>query len=55
VVPALVIVEWIIDQPMNLAFEPFGAVIIFLSVVVVEALVADSDSNYLEGAMLVGT
>jgi Ca2+:H+ antiporter len=54
VIPALVIVGWIIKQPMNLAFEPFGAVVFFLSVIVVEGLVADGNSNYLEGAMLVG-
>jgi Ca2+:H+ antiporter len=55
VIPALVIVGWIIEQLMNLAFEPFGAVVFFLSVIVVERLVADDDSNYLEGVMLVGT
>jgi Ca2+:H+ antiporter len=55
VIPALLIVGWIIEQPMNLGFEPFGAVVFFLSVIVVESLVADGDSNYLEGAMLVGT
>jgi Ca2+/H+ antiporter len=39
---------------MNLAFGPFGAVVFFLSVIVVEGLVADGNSNYPEGAMLVG-
>jgi Ca2+:H+ antiporter len=55
VIPALIIVGWIIEQPMDLTFESFGAVVFFLSVIVVEGLVEDGDSNYLEGAMLVGT
>jgi Ca2+:H+ antiporter len=55
VTPALVILGWTIQQPMSLAFEPFGAVIFFLSVIVVMGLISDGESNYLEGAMLVGT
>ena len=55
VTPALVVVGWIINQPMSLCFEPFDAVVFFLSVLVVNSLVADGESNYLEGAMLVGT
>jgi Ca2+:H+ antiporter len=55
VAPFLVLLGWIIGQPMSLAFEPFGAVVFFLSVIVVAGLVPDSESNYLEGAMLVGT
>jgi Ca2+/H+ antiporter len=46
--------DGIIKQQMNLAFGPFGAVVFFLSVIVVQGLVADEKSNYLEGAMLVG-
>ena len=55
VTPALVVVGWIINQPMSLCFEPFDAVVFILSVLVVNSLVADGESNYLEGAMLVGT
>jgi Ca2+:H+ antiporter len=40
VVPALVIVGWITEQLMNLAFEQFSAVVFFLSVIVIEGLVA---------------
>ena len=50
----LVLLGWIIQQPMSLAFEPFGAVVFFLSVIVVLGLVPDGESNYLEDAMLVG-
>ena len=55
VTPMLVIVGWAIGVPMSLSFEPFGAVVFFLSVIVVTGLISDGDSNYLEGAMLVGT
>ncbi len=54
VTPALVLLGWAIGQPMSLSFEPFGAVVFFLSVIVVSGLIQDGDSNYLEGAMLVG-
>jgi len=55
VTPALVILGWILQQPMSLSFEPFGAIVFFLSVIVVTGLISDGESNYLEGAMLVGT
>ncbi|KAL2037108.1 hypothetical protein N7G274_010104 [Stereocaulon virgatum] len=55
VTPFLVVVGWIINQPMSLCFEPFDAVVFFLSVLVVNSLIADGETNYLEGAMLVGT
>jgi Ca2+:H+ antiporter len=54
VTPALVLLGWAIGQPMSLSFEPFGAIVFYLSVIVVEGVIADGDSNYLEGAMLVG-
>jgi Ca2+:H+ antiporter len=55
VTPTLVLLGWTIQQPMSLSFEPFSAVVFFLSVIVVTGLVTDGESNYLEGAMLVGT
>ena len=89
VTPALVILGWIIGQPMTLRFETFETVVFFLSVLVVNCtfflfclhqtldpgyhaskslysagtladvlsatdLIQDSQSNYLEGAMLLG-
>lgn len=54
VTPALVILGWMLGQPMSLSFEPFGAIVFYLSVIVVEGVINDGDSNYLEGAMLVG-
>ncbi|MCJ1225892.1 hypothetical protein MMC12_002541 [Toensbergia leucococca] len=55
VTPFLVILGWIIGQPMTLHFETFETVVFFLSVLVVNYLIQDGKSNYLEGAMLLGT
>jgi Ca2+:H+ antiporter len=55
VTPFLVILGWIIGQPMSLHFQPFETIVFFLSVLVVNYLIMDGESNYLEGAMLLGT
>jgi Ca2+:H+ antiporter len=52
VTPFLVILGWIIDQPMTLHFEIFETVVFFLSVLVVTYVIMDGKSNYLEGAMV---
>jgi Ca2+:H+ antiporter len=52
VTPFLVILGWVIDQPMTLHFETFETVIFFLSVLVVTYVIQDGKSNYLEGAMV---
>lgn len=54
VTPVLVIMGWIVDQPMSLCFAPFDTIVFFLSVLVMTGLISDGDSNYLEGAMSVG-
>jgi Ca2+:H+ antiporter len=54
VTPFLVILGWIIDQPMTLHFETFETVVFFLSVLVVTYVIQDGKSNYLEGCMLLG-
>jgi len=55
VTPFLVILGWIIGQPMTLHFQGFETIIFFLSVLVVNYLIQDGKSNYLEGAMCIGT
>ena len=55
VTPAMVILGWIIGQPMTLHFQGFETVVFFLSVLVVNYLIQDGRSNYLEGAMCLGT
>lgn len=54
VTPFLVILGWIIDRPMTLRFETFEVVVFFISVLVVNYLIGDGRSNYLEGAMCIG-
>ncbi|GAB5591078.1 hypothetical protein Unana1_05978 [Umbelopsis nana] len=52
ITPLLVIGGWIIGQPMTLFFENFETVVLFSSVLIVNYLLADGKSNWLEGAML---
>lgn len=52
VTPALVLVGWAIDQPMTLYFENFETVVLFASVLIVNYLIQDARSNWLEGALL---
>lgn len=55
VTPFLVVLGWIIGQPMTLHFQGFETVVFFLSVLVVNYLIQDGKSNYLEGCMCLGT
>lgn len=55
VTPFLVILGWIIGEEMTLHFKGFETVVFFVSVLVVNYLIQDGKSNYLEGAMCLGT
>ncbi|KAK4503031.1 hypothetical protein PRZ48_006458 [Zasmidium cellare] len=55
VTPFLVILGWIMGQPMTLHFQGFETVVFFLSVLVVNYLIQDGKSNWLEGCMCLGT
>jgi Ca2+:H+ antiporter len=52
VTPFLVILGWIIGQPMTLHFETFETVVFFVSVLVVTYVLMDGKSNWLEGSMV---
>ncbi|MBV9159898.1 MAG: calcium/proton exchanger [Candidatus Kaiserbacteria bacterium] len=52
VAPALVLASIVLGKPMNLIFEIFELVSIVFSVLVVNFVVADGESNWLEGAQL---
>jgi len=54
VIPLMVILGWIINQDMSLYFEVFETAVLFMTVIVVHALIMDGESNWLEGAMLMG-
>ncbi|TKA71585.1 hypothetical protein B0A55_08320 [Friedmanniomyces simplex] len=55
VTPFLVILGWIMGEEMTLHFQSFETVVFFLSVLVVNYLIQDGKSNYLEGCMCLGT
>jgi len=54
VIPFTVILGWIIGKPLTLLFDPFESIILFLSVLTVNYVVADGKSNWLEGVLLMG-
>ncbi|CEH13548.1 calcium proton exchanger [Ceraceosorus bombacis] len=51
-IPTLVLVGWAIDQPLTLYFQTFETVVLIASVVLVNSLIQDGRSNYIEGVML---
>ena len=55
VAPVLVIVGWIIGQPMDLDFNPFELVAVAVSVLIVNSISSDGKSNWLEGTLLLAT
>lgn len=54
VTPFLVILGWVMGQPMTLHFETFETVAFFLASLVVILLIQDGKSNYLEGLLCLG-
>ncbi|GJJ73605.1 Ca2+:H+ antiporter [Entomortierella parvispora] len=52
VTPLMVIIGWIIGQPMTLFFHTFETCVLFVSVLIVNYLIQDGESNWLEGVML---
>ncbi|KAK4516619.1 uncharacterized protein ATC70_011594 [Mucor velutinosus] len=55
VTPVLVLAGWAINQPMTLFFEDFETVILFASVLIVNYLIQDGRSNWLEGILLLSS
>ncbi|KAL0946554.1 hypothetical protein HGRIS_012759 [Hohenbuehelia grisea] len=53
VVPLLVIVGWITGHQLTLYFANFETIVLFASVILVNLLLQDGKSNYMEGLMLV--
>jgi Ca2+:H+ antiporter len=52
VAPIVVILGWILDKDMSLYFNLFETATLFVSTFIVNFLVLDGRSNYLEGALL---
>ncbi|KAG6909636.1 hypothetical protein DXG01_016418 [Tephrocybe rancida] len=53
VIPLMVIIGWITGHPLTLFFANFETVVFFASVLLVNTLLQDGLSNYMEGIMLV--
>jgi Ca2+:H+ antiporter len=52
--PVLVLVGWLIGQPMTMEFQLLETIIVVLSILVMAGFVMDGKSNYLEGSMSLG-
>ncbi|KAI8580080.1 hypothetical protein K450DRAFT_239285 [Umbelopsis ramanniana AG] len=52
VTPLMVIIGWIINQPMSLYFNLFETAVMVIAVLMVNYLIMDGKSNWLEGLML---
>lgn len=55
ITPLLVLLGWILRQPMTLDFDSLVAIVLFVAIMVMIYLIQYGQTNYFEGAMLVGT
>jgi Ca2+:H+ antiporter len=55
VAPVLVIIGLVIDQPMDLNFNPFEVVAVAIAVTIANLISLDGRSNWLEGVLLLAT
>ncbi|EHK98686.1 putative Vacuolar calcium ion transporter [Glarea lozoyensis 74030] len=52
-IPLLVVIGWIMDKPaMNLSFDGFQITVLFVAVLLVNYLIGDGKSHWLEGMLL---
>lgn len=55
VAPLLVLLGWVLGQPMDLNFNPFELLAVGIAVLIANSITADGSSNWLEGALLLAT
>ena len=55
VAPVMILVAWAMNVPLTFEFGMLETVAAFLSVLIVNLIAADGKSNWLEGALLLGT
>ena len=55
VIPFVTLLGWWLDQPMTLNFSEFEMIVLVMSVLIVNFLVKDGESNWLLGSMLVAS
>ncbi|CAD7952490.1 unnamed protein product [Amoebophrya sp. A25] len=53
VTPITVLMGWYADEPMSLNFHPFQIAVLLVSVLIVNRILANGETNWLEGVMLV--
>jgi len=54
VIPMVTLLGWMIGVPLTLDFHPFETVLLISSVLIVNLIISNGQSNWLGGAMLVG-
>jgi Ca2+:H+ antiporter len=54
VTPVLVFVSYLFGQPLNLLFTPFEIAAVTMSILVVNLISLDGESNWMEGVLLLG-
>eukprot|EP00126_Sphaerothecum_destruens_P008290 Sdes_comp20165_c0_seq1m13326 len=52
VIPLMVLVGWGLGVDMTLSFDAFETIVLMISVMIVNAIIVDGESNWLEGVML---
>jgi len=55
VAPLVVLASWALGVPMTFEFGLFETVVTFIAVLIANSIASDGKSNWLEGAMLLGT
>jgi Ca2+:H+ antiporter len=55
VAPILILVGWLVGQPMDLNFNPFELVAVGVAVLIANSISSDGRSNWLEGILLLAT
>jgi Ca2+:H+ antiporter len=55
VAPALVVISYVVGQPLELLFRPAAAILLFFSVVITAQLSSDGRSTWFKGALLLLT
>ena len=53
--PLVVILGWILEEPMALNFDLFQTAVFFVAIIVMTYIIQDGRTNYFEGAVLMGT
>ncbi|KAL2127383.1 hypothetical protein VTI74DRAFT_10820 [Chaetomium olivicolor] len=55
ITPLLVLLGWIMNQPMALDFDSFEAIVFLLAMIILTYLLEHGKTTYFEGVMLIGT